>query len=389
MVNVLIYWILLWAVGHELFSGATWPRHGIMAPQKVTKTSGTGALDKPPPVPPVDNNNSELATLLAAFKQHERNIGEKFEKFEETLNKEVKGCKDYIDTEIGIVCSRVDDLQKSVVNLSGRSCTHDSIPPLQCIEKCVVVSGLAYEHDEDLGFKLDNLFDSFIPEADKDHVKAVDHKRMGTGPIPLVKVALSREGRAAVLASKGRLRQSPRYRRVFIRPSLTQEQRNHSANTKMLAMAFPQLNFRGIHPNSINRGVHQPWQYQGQPQAQSQMQTPMGPQGQAQPQVHTQMFPQQGLQQSHIPLRFQANNAQIPQQQSHLMNYQAPTIPPPMRDGAQAIPALTRVQASTRTNEMPATQQVLTNVAQPQNNIQSDVTQSQGHIITGTQNQIG
>ena len=70
------------------------------------------------------------------------------------------------------------------------------------------------------------------------------------------------------------------------------------------------------------------------------------------------------------------------------MNYQAPTIPPPMRDGAQTIPALTRVQASTRTNEMPATQQVLTNVAQPQNNIQSDVTQSQGHI-TGTQNQIG
>ena len=116
--------------------------------------------------------------------------------------------------------------------------------------------------------------------------------------------------------------------------------------TSQIFAAFPQLNFRRIHRNSINRGVNQQWQYQGQQQ--SQMQTPMGPQGQAQ--VHTQMFPQQGLQQqSHMQptLGFQAsNNAQIPQQQSqlpHLTNYQAPThaqtIPPPMRDGALAIPA--------------------------------------------------
>ena len=94
--------------------------------------------------------------MLAAFKQHKRNIGEKFEKFEETLNNEVKGRKDYVDTEI---TSRVDDLP------SVRSCTHDNIPPLQCIEKCVVVSGLAYEHDEDLGFKLNTFFDGFIPDA--------------------------------------------------------------------------------------------------------------------------------------------------------------------------------------------------------------------------------
>ena len=51
MVNVLIYWCLLWAV--ELNNAATWPRHGIMAPQKTTKTSGKGALDKLP----VDNNS--------------------------------------------------------------------------------------------------------------------------------------------------------------------------------------------------------------------------------------------------------------------------------------------------------------------------------------------
>ena len=175
---------------------------------------------------------SEGDKLLEAFTKLETRLTNGFDDLKTKVTNYTESVSKFDDR-----ISKLENKIDQITNGNTVSCkcrAEDSLPPLNCIDKCIVISGLPFDHGEDLNYKIETLFDLFVPEIQKDQIKILDCKRMGKAPTPLVKVAMSPTSRAIILDNKFGLKNTRMYR-VHIRPSMTSEQRNWNNNMRVLA----------------------------------------------------------------------------------------------------------------------------------------------------------
>jgi hypothetical protein len=162
------------------------------------------------------NSRSELVTHIESIKCHttrrdlrpskpvvskiacqqllqlSRSYKKVFQKLQESLNKKIddfttdvysklSNSQIYIDQQVGLLVSRIEVVEKKVEHVRKEE-GPNSTNPLECVERCVVVSGLPYQEDEDLKYKLLSLLEAMSIEGE-----VLGFKRLGGGPVPLVK----------------------------------------------------------------------------------------------------------------------------------------------------------------------------------------------------------
>ena len=222
-------------------------------------------------------------TLLSYFRWNMTNIGEnKLDNFNQQVDAKFQDLNVYIDGEVTKLVSRIEKNSSNI----NKIISQDSVTPpspLECIEKCIVISGLVFAPQEDLPYKIATM----LEKIDCGSVILEDAKRMGNAPNPLVKVAMSRSDKAMVLSKKGRLRNVAGYGRVYIRTSKTMEARAMETNMRTIANLFPQLSFMNGRlvprvegqqhmqqsavypppPYQMQPAYHQPYQAQGYAQS--------------------------------------------------------------------------------------------------------------------------
>ena len=238
-----------------------------------------------------ESNNMTGPRATASAKQEDpplstsefRKCMEKFENKLDNFNQVDAKFQDlnvYIDGEVTKLVSRIEKNSSNI----NKIISQDSVTPpspLECIEKCIVISGLVFAPQEDLPYKIATMLD----KIDCGSVILEDAKRMGNAPNPLVKVAMSRSDKAMVLSKKGRLRNVAGYGRVYIRTSKTMEARAMETNMRTIANLFPQLSFMNgrlvprvegqqhmqqsavYPPYQMQPAYHQPYQAQGYAQS--------------------------------------------------------------------------------------------------------------------------
>ena len=93
--------------------------------------------------------------------------------------------KDYVESKMSRLVTRIEDVEKSHPISKTANNTYDD--PFATHDDCVVASGLVFEEEEDLSFKIATLFQS-MGACDAIVVSA---KRVDRGHTPLVQVALT------------------------------------------------------------------------------------------------------------------------------------------------------------------------------------------------------
>lgn len=168
------------------------------------------------------------------------------------LSNRIDSVTTYVDTQVKQVIARVDAQDIKIASIAAQP----ALPPLEDIDRCVIITGLPMEKDEDshsLQAKIEQLLAVMdVSEA----VFVSQYTRLGLArsasrPVgnfcPLTKVALATVSQQQImLRKKGCLKYAgAAYQRVYIRPSYSQEQRRMQAGMRDLAIELGMRMGRG------------------------------------------------------------------------------------------------------------------------------------------------
>ena len=158
---------------------------GSMSRKDTVKTSTGAPLHS---FSEIHDNNSvsgDITANLTDFKTLYVNLTQKFSDFEQSMKVEGEKTRDYVDQEVGIIVRRLEDLERKFTatsEIGDVQVAHNSDninkSPLECIENCLVISGLHYPHEENQSAKVNDILEYLIPENEKGNIMILAVKRM-------------------------------------------------------------------------------------------------------------------------------------------------------------------------------------------------------------------
>lgn len=176
-------------------------------------------------------------------KSLEQRISNSEQRLEESMKSQFEELKTHVDIQVGCLTRKIEDLEKKVNELEERDYTLNR--EAFSTEVTVVVLNLDEERNEVLSETVKDLFHEGLGITD---VEPVDMMRLPskTGRPGLVKIELaSKEDKIHVLRAKSCLKETRKYRRVFIRSSMSHAERVMHQNFQTILNEMPNgHNFR-------------------------------------------------------------------------------------------------------------------------------------------------
>ena len=168
-------------------------------------------------------------SMKQSIEQRIKNLSEEMNK---TLNDRLKDFRDEFIIEMAKFENRVELLEKKIQTAeTGKVEVKDYDP-----EVTVVIQNLGYEPNENLESKIDDIFQCIGVTQDQiPIVKMLRLTQREHGRNPIVKVQLeSKEDKIRLLSLKQHLKSEAKYRRVYIRSSLSHAERVAQMNVRTI-----------------------------------------------------------------------------------------------------------------------------------------------------------
>ena len=156
-------------------------------------------------------------------------------KLVDRITDEMKNLQEYVDLNIAQVLARVESLEGKMEAMQQRQISVSEYD----VETTIVAKGLSYQDNENIQEKAISLISTGLGLRDIPIVRA---KRMRgyDGRPGVVKIQLeSLEDKKRVLRNKKELKNTPNYRRVFLRTSMTHTERIMDMNMRTLLRKIP------------------------------------------------------------------------------------------------------------------------------------------------------
>ena len=198
-----------------------------------------GAQKKSQQSSEVDEQPPQDLLTMTEFRKIMSNFDSKLDKVTEKVDFALKEMDNFIKGEVCKIISRIEKIEKQIE--TSNITNSEPKDPLSVIEKCIVISNLPFDHQEDFEHKVATLLE--VMDCGDISIEAC--KRMGRAPHPLVKVAISPPNKYKILQKKGCLRYKAGYERIFIRTSKTMSERLQEANMKTITSVLPGLKLVG------------------------------------------------------------------------------------------------------------------------------------------------